>query len=391
MPNRVSYDSLTDAVQGAPTGSTIQVCPGVYAEQVVITKSLTLKGIISGNGGYPVIVPPAGGLVTKAFALTVPNGLSFFGGGSALAAQVFVQSGLEVTIMDIAVDGKNANVPPCNPAVIGILAQDSSLTLTRVAMKNQLQTSPAVCFGAAVLAQNDNGSPTQITIHNSTFYNTSQGYEADGASVTSTLTNNSFAGNPATNANAISIEGGMSTIQGNTINDYDYPPDTTDVNSSAFGIYFYCVPGGSAVNNTITGTQVGILAANGCTTTAVSMTNNNIYGAKLVGIDAGGTNGVVQGNDIRSSLTAIRLPGGAAGNTIQNNLIVDACTAFGSNPAAGVNTILNNTISNVRSGRRRGGPANRMPGPCVPTLESGQGAPRTAWRELAVRKAPSGA
>ena len=36
MPNKVSFDSLTDALQGVPAGSTIQVCPGTYAEQIVI-------------------------------------------------------------------------------------------------------------------------------------------------------------------------------------------------------------------------------------------------------------------------------------------------------------------------------------------------------------------
>ena len=63
MPSKVRFDSLTDAVQGVPAGSTILVCPGVYAEQVVINRSLTLKGQTIGNSAYPVIVPPAGGLL----------------------------------------------------------------------------------------------------------------------------------------------------------------------------------------------------------------------------------------------------------------------------------------------------------------------------------------
>ena len=89
MPNKVSYDSLTDAVQGVPPGSTIQVCPGTYAEQVVINKSLTLKGIASGNSAYPVIVPPGSGLTANAVALNVN---SFFPNVS-VAAQIVIQSG----------------------------------------------------------------------------------------------------------------------------------------------------------------------------------------------------------------------------------------------------------------------------------------------------------
>lgn len=53
MPGRVSYDSLTDAVQGVPAGSAILVCPGSYAEQIVINKSMTLKGVTNGSAAIP--------------------------------------------------------------------------------------------------------------------------------------------------------------------------------------------------------------------------------------------------------------------------------------------------------------------------------------------------
>jgi hypothetical protein len=344
LPNKVSFDSLTDAVQGVPPGSTILVCPGVYAEQIVINKSLTLKGQTSGNAAYPVLVPPAGGLVGNAVSLNV---FSFFANGTPLAAQILIQGGVTVTITDMAVDGTGANVPACNPLVVGIFVQDSSLTLNGVAMKNHLQTSPSVCFGAAVLSQNDSANPTTTKVQNSTFVNGGQAFEADGASNTSTLTNNSFAGNPASNANAISVLGGNSTIQGNTISNYTFPP-AADVNSAAFGIFLECVPGGTVANNTIATTQAGIfLQLPGCPTTGVSITGNKISDSQFIGIDVGETNGLVQGNDIRTSQTAIRIPGASAGNTIQNNTINDTCAAFGSNPAAGANTILNNNISNA--------------------------------------------
>jgi len=79
----------------------------------------------------------------------------------------------------------------------------------------------------------------------------------------------------------------------------------------------------------------------------VSITGNTVSNAQIIAIDAGGTNGLVQNNDIRTSLTAIRFPGGSSGNTVQNNTINDTCGAFGSNPAAGTNSILDNTIANA--------------------------------------------
>ena len=349
MPNRASYDSITDAVQGVPAGGTILVCPGVYAEQVVINKSLTLKGQTVGNSAYPVIVPPASGLVPNATGLAVR---SFFAAGQPLAAQVLIQGSAVVTITDIALDATGYNIPNCDSVVVGILVQDSSLTLNRMAVKNQLQTDatcPVGGIGAGVLVQNDNGNPTTFSTQNSTFTNASQAYESDGVGNTSTLTDNSFAGNPANDYNAINILNGGGTIQQNTISNYNFPPAVTP-DRSAFGIYLNCVTGSTVANNRIGSTQVGIYLYNpGCPTTGVSITGNKIWGAQFIGIDVGETNGVVQNNDIRSSQTAIRIPGAAAGNTIQGNSINDACAAFGSSTSAGVNTIGTNIISNTQN------------------------------------------
>lgn len=347
MPNKVSFDSITDAVQGVPPGSTILVCPGVYAEQIVIDKSLTLKGQTSGNGAYPVIVPPAGGLVSNAIGLNV---FSFFFRGTPLAAQVVIQADANVTMTNMAVDGTGANTPACTPVVIGVLIQDASASLDGVALKNQFQTSPAVCFGATVLAQNDSASATTVKVQNSTFTNASQGFESDGASNTSTLTNNSFAGNPASNANAISILfGNNSTIKGNTISKYSDPAIVNDVFSSAFAIFLECGSGGTVVNNNLAGNQVGIYlqAFTGCSTNAVSITGNDVYDTQFIAIELGQTNGQVQNNDIRTSQIAIHLPSTATGNKINGNNINDTCAAFGADPAAGVNTILNNSIANA--------------------------------------------
>ena len=343
VPSKASYHSLNDAVQGAPTGSTIQVCPGVYAEQVVINKSLTLKGVVSGNGANPIIVPPAGGLLNNAYALA---GSRFWGQGTPFAAQVVIQGGSIVSLINLALDATGANITACDPVVVGVLVQDASATLNEVAVNNQHIPCSATGSGAGVLSQNDSASATTITVKNSTFVNASQAFEADGTANTSTLANNSFVGSPDSNFNAISISDGYSTIQGNSISNFNYPPGGTDINSAAYGVFLACVPGATVVNNDVASTQVGIYALNGCTTAAVSITGNTVSNAQIIAIDAGGTNGLVQNNDIRTSQTAVRFPGGSS-NTVQNNTINDTCAAFGSNPAAGTNSILNNTIANA--------------------------------------------
>lgn len=347
MPGRVSFDSLTDAVQGVPAGSTILVCPGSYAEQIVIDKSLTMKGVTNGNSGYPVLVPPVGGLVPNARGLNVN---SFFA-GTQLAAQIVITGGVTVTLNGLALDATGYNLPTCFPAVVGVLIQDSSATLAGMAIKNQLETGPPPCpatgNGTGVLAQNDTGLALTVNVHDSTFINAAQAFESDGAGNTSNVSNNSFVGNPASNANAISIVSGNSTIQGNSISDFNYPAQTTNFNAAAFGVYLECVPGGTVASNTISNTQVGIDLENGCPTSAVSVTGNKIADASFIGIYAGSLNGLVQGNDIRTTQTAIRIPANSAGNTVQNNNINDTCAAFGANPTAGVNNILNNTVFNA--------------------------------------------
>ena len=55
-----NYPTITAAVSAVPTGSTVNVCPGTYAEQVRINKNLTLNGVQNGTNDAAVVVPPTG-------------------------------------------------------------------------------------------------------------------------------------------------------------------------------------------------------------------------------------------------------------------------------------------------------------------------------------------
>ena len=75
--NLAQYPTITAAVNGVPPNSTIYICPGTYAEQVMIAKKLTLIGESSnGSAGStamgannPVIVSPASGVVVNSYDL----------------------------------------------------------------------------------------------------------------------------------------------------------------------------------------------------------------------------------------------------------------------------------------------------------------------------------
>jgi hypothetical protein len=53
-----SYTSIGAAVAAAASGDEIDICPAVYAEQLVLTKPVTLHGLAA-NGIERVLVQPA--------------------------------------------------------------------------------------------------------------------------------------------------------------------------------------------------------------------------------------------------------------------------------------------------------------------------------------------
>src|SRR5208282_16472 len=107
----VNFTTISAAVIAVPAGSTIEVCPGVYSEQVTITQPLTLKGINFNNANRSVITinDPAG-------ALLAPNVTSLTT-GQPFYAQVLVQNlnpaGL-VNLTGITVDGTGGNTEKCS-------------------------------------------------------------------------------------------------------------------------------------------------------------------------------------------------------------------------------------------------------------------------------------
>lgn len=122
------YTTIQSAVSAAPSGATIQVCPGNYPEQVTIATPLTLKGVTdtTDNGGAAVI--------------TVPSTFT-----SGQFTQVDIKAS-GVTLVNIGVDGTNT-VSSCGiagPVLIGVLFDaDSSGTLKQVTLRNHNIPTPS--------------------------------------------------------------------------------------------------------------------------------------------------------------------------------------------------------------------------------------------------------
>jgi hypothetical protein len=131
-PYSALYTKIQDAINVAPSGSKILVCPGTYAEQITIRTSLTLSGVTNtaGNTGAVVITAPQTGLL-------ISYASSHCGFPCQVDAQVFVQAP-NVTLIDIIVDGTGALSGCSSPDLAGVdFDNGSSGTLWRVALRNQ--------------------------------------------------------------------------------------------------------------------------------------------------------------------------------------------------------------------------------------------------------------
>lgn len=95
-PEYNHFDTIQGAVDAAvPGDTTILVCPGTYAEQVVIRVPLLMHGIDDGSGLPAIVVPPSTGLVSN---LLLPK-------AGTVAAQLVIADTWGVVVTHLTFDG----------------------------------------------------------------------------------------------------------------------------------------------------------------------------------------------------------------------------------------------------------------------------------------------
>jgi hypothetical protein len=279
-------------VSAVPNGATIQVCPGTYAEQVTISKPLTLIGIASGTANQAVIAVPSGGLVQ--------NTVSMF--GESVAAQILVEGAGPVNITNITVDGTGGDTS-CLLWLAGIFyGSGSSGTVNRVRASGQID---GTC-GVGIWAENANSQSQSVTVQNSTVYNVDSAGIFAGSGTTPTLTANLT--NNVVNASAAVAAIDSDSVQGKV--------NGNTTSNSVFGVFdLSSIP---VQGNTITfATTAGIYMANGGTA------SSNLVSGSGEGVLLGGAGATLTNNDIMTSTTA-GVEMGCFSATLNNNLINDA-------------------------------------------------------------------
>jgi hypothetical protein len=300
------------------------VCPGTYAEQVVITVPLTLQGVTFGTTNQVLITVPVAGLV--------PNAVSMF--GESVAAQVLVEGPLSgpVNIRNIAVDGTGGNMScTANVWLAGIYyGSGTSGTVNRVRASGQIN---GTC-GVGIWAENANTSGELVTVQNSTVYNVDSAGIFAGSGATPTLTAN-------LNKNVVNASAAVAAIDSDSVQGQ---VTENNVSNSVFGVYD--VSNINVQENTIIGaTTAGIYMANGGTA------SGNAVSGSGEGVLLGASGATLKYNVIMSSTTAgVEL--GCFSATVSNNQINDAPVGVDAAPttvALGSNTFSNTATTFTNS------------------------------------------
>ena len=337
----VQFTTIQAAINSVPSGSTVDICPGTYTEQININKSVTLAGVASGSGADEVVIlPPSGGLTSNATSLS---------SGSAMAAHVWVLGPATVNINNLIVDSLGNGLSGCGaPTLVGILYQNASGTLQHVATRNQwigsseTDTGSNGCQnGLGIYAQSGNSGTSTVSVLNSSVHDYQKnGITGNEVGTSLTVSNTDIVGQGATNGageNGIQIGFGASgSISNNLVIDDVWAPDTsTDPGDAAAGILLYDTATGVTVkSNTVGNTQFGIAAVTDTSGEGdgATISSNKVFGTRIFdAIDVCVNNSTVQSNTImNSSESAIHMDASCGstgnGNLVIDNTIVEACT-----------------------------------------------------------------
>jgi nitrous oxidase accessory protein NosD len=301
----VNFTTISAAVVGVPAGTTIQVCPGVYPEQVTITQPLTLLGIRSGNANRAVItINPNGNLAPN--VTSVVSGLAFY-------AQVLVQNvspaGL-VNLIGITVDGSGDNAGCSAETLAGIFyASSTSGTVNQVTARNQVNGG----CGWGIWVENADATSQTITIENSSVHN--GGFDGGGIAALSfsppTLAA-TISGNFLSNAGNFGIDDSSSGgIAGNVLTS---GPTGIFVEADALTV--------SA--NTVADSGLGIETKGASTVVANKLSNVGDSIALFPDVAA-----TIKSNTIKNTFCGIDFSGGSSSGTISGNVINDSLYGFG--------------------------------------------------------------
>lgn len=317
------YSTIGAAIAAAQPGDTVLVCPGLYPEQLVINKPLTLAGM-SVNGSSRALIQPT---------LAPISGLS-------TEAVITVLNTNGVTIRNLAIDASHNSVAGCATGVPGLAAvhfSSASGILENSAIFGAQVANPASCakalpFGNGIDVQVDAAQTGsyQVWIGNNSIHDyTSTGVLANGTGIQVEVAGNSISGiGPALGTFQFAVfllKGATGNIHNNIITEglcgSLSPTDCIPLRSE--GVTLRAIGDGTVVDsNIITNAQSGIFI-NGAN--LLKVTNNQIRN-----IDA------MSGMDIQATASGVFTNSSIVNNGIFNVGPIDS-NASNNDEGCGIN------------------------------------------------------
>jgi parallel beta-helix repeat protein len=259
-----SFTTISAAVSDVAAGSVIDVCPGEYDEQVIISKSLTLQGAPNlNNANQPLVVGVSTGSTAQSQVL-----------GLDLLPTIWVTAGT-VNISDLAVGAVGSDTSGCPLFWTAIFyASGSSGTV-----KNVYGSGAGNGCGVGIWAENANTEGTSVTIENSiiaaddfAILAASQQPEDIEPVLENTITGNQI----IQSQHGIYLLQSRGKVSGNNIVN-----DGTYTQESVYGIY-QAAPSTVITENTLSNVGTGVSIA----APFATVTNNKIFHL-YIGIDLG--------------------------------------------------------------------------------------------------------
>lgn len=331
-----TFTSIQAAVNAASPGDQIIVCKGIYKEQVVIHK--------------PLSIDAASGAILMPSPIEA-NSTSLFD-GSPLAVALLVADTTDVTIEGLIVDGSNSGITECAPDLFGVAFQNASGSIQRITVRNfRLGANLSGCqSGTGIFVQSGGGQMSKVWIGNSSVHDFQKnGITANEVGTDVFVRSNVVTGiGPTTGAaqNGIQIGfGAAGRIHLNTVTNTVWSPCTAVETCTAVGTDILVtqsdnvsiteniagvsqvpifVDGNSAQVHDNSAFSAFVFDAIRLEGSQNSVRGNTIFNGAESGIFINGNNSVVRNNTITDAAIGILKTTASSGNLIQNNSIFNS-------------------------------------------------------------------
>lgn len=290
-----SYNTIQAAINAAPAGSTIFVCPGTYTEQLSIDKSLTLSG--AGAATTTIKAPSAASRTTY----TIPESTATW--DPIVFARGTGAGVINVSISGFTIDGQN-NYGSTSTRYVGVLYRNVKPGAISNNIVKDLGHDGTQTFGILV-------------------------YGDSNVTISSNQVSNYGRGGIGANGDAGASPDPNAIIQGNTVTG---PGATAPQTWASNGIQIAWGATGEIKNNEVTGngwpgtdwTGTGIIVVD---SSNVVVQGNNVHDNES-GIIVGGYYGTVSGLQVKGNIVnnnewGVQVINGASNTVVEDNTVTN--------------------------------------------------------------------